>query len=274
MSAHRWKGKSALVCGASAGLGRALAVQLAQAQVARLILLARRTAPLEDLKREIEQLAPAIDVAIESVDLLDSPGIDAAIRKLKIGDRQLDLVIQAVGTSDRGTIEELRAERIHELIDANVVTSLNVIQQFRPKLQSPGGSLVLIGSLASLFAPRYLGGYAVAKHALAALAQQTRMENSDACVHVLLACPGPIAREDAGTRYQDKQAASLPDEALQPGAGAKLQGLEVNRLAQDILSAASRRKCVLIRPRSARFLLALQSVFPSWGDRLLKRKTS
>jgi NAD(P)-dependent dehydrogenase (short-subunit alcohol dehydrogenase family) len=186
----------------------------------------------------------------------------------------LDLVVNAVGKSDRGTVLSLSPTVLQELWRINAVSSLNVIQKFRPGLRTPGSCCVLIGSLASLFAPRFLGGYALAKHAVAALAQQARLELAEDGVHVLLACPGPIQRQDSGTRYASVQDTDLPPEALQPGGGAQLKGLEPRQLASDILRAAAQRRPMIIRPRHARILLVLSAISPRLGDYLLRRKSS
>jgi len=141
-------------------------------------------------------------------------------------------------------------------------------------LKQTQGCGVLIGSLASLFAPRFLGGYAVAKHGLAALAQQARLEFLEDNVHVMLACPGPIQRSDAGSRYSADTQDDLPASALQPGGGARVKGLEPSKLAQKILIAAGKRKRRIVLPRSALLLHWISSLSPSLGEAILRRKTS
>ena len=209
---------------------------------------------------------------------------------------------QAVGQSDRGRLSDLTSQRLSELIAANVVTSLHAIQCFRPlmqrgdgstkantsgsarsrggtrnaadSMQGAGGSIVLIGSLASLFAPRFLGGYAIAKHGLAALAQQARLELAEEGIHVLLACPGPIVREDSGARYdQLTRDSELPEAVRQPGGGARVRGLDAHRLVRDILSAAAAQQPRIIRPRKAQWLHWLSAISCAWGDRLLRKNS-
>lgn len=270
-----WSGKTAVVCGASAGLGRQLVLQLAKSNIARLALVARRQSPLVEWCEECRARFPNTDFRPYTADLSDSQqAFDCAAH---IHDQlgNPDLLVQAIGQSDRGQIKDLKSSRLISLVDANVTTSLNAIQAFLPGLTSQGGTIVLLGSLSSLFAPRFLGGYAIAKHALAGLAQQLRLELADDHVHVLLACPGPIRRDDEGTRYTNLSGIEqLPAEALRPGGGAKLSGLNAERLAYDILKAAASKKPTLIRPRSARFLLALSAFAPSLAEFILKKKTS
>lgn len=275
MPKHSWNGTTAVVCGATAGLGKALVQALAQSQVGRLALLAREGQNLENLKASLQLQYPKLEIGLHSIDLCNAIQVEQSALAIQSQWGCVDLLIQAVGKSDRGTICDLRLENLKELIDLNVTSSLNAIQHFRPILKAPGGTIVLIGSLACVFAPRFLGGYAIAKHALAALAQQTRLELERDGLHVLLACPGPIARNDAGQRYTELALGNpVPDSALKPGGGAKLQGLDPAQLATDILQAAAARKPMIIRPRKARLLLLLAALSTRLGDSVLKRKTS
>ncbi|QDV27779.1 SDR family NAD(P)-dependent oxidoreductase [Aureliella helgolandensis] len=275
MNSSPWKGKTAIICGASSGLGRSLACNLAQQSAKRLVLVARTPEPLANLARDLSQRDPTLNISVHSLDLQHREEVEALVVKLKQQNLQADIVIQAAGLSDRGTLQTLSSSRLQELLQANLSTSLNALQCFQPLVTSPGGVFVFIGSLASIFTPRFIGGYAIAKHALAGMAGQARMELAEVGVHVLLACPGPIARPDAGTRYNAlSQPSDLPDAALQPGGGAKLKGLDVRRLAQDILLAAHRRQPELIRPRKARLLHILSAISPRIGDWYLRKQTS
>ncbi len=270
-----WKGKTAVVCGASAGLGRCLAETLAETGVRNLALVARGQDALEELQLNLSAQFTEPSISSFAGDLVDR---DQSRRLGEQINQQLgpvDLLVQAVGQSDRGQVLDLTAERVSQLLQLNLVSSLNAVQAFEPAMTRPGGTIVLIGSLASLFAPRFLGGYALAKHALAALAQQARLELRDAGIHVMLACPGPIQRSDAGDRYAHAPASdSVPEQALQPGGGAQLSGLDPQKLARDILRAASRRTSTLVRPRSARFLWALSGCWPALAEKILRSKTS
>jgi hypothetical protein len=185
------------------------------------------------------------------------------------------MVINAIGESDRGSIDKLTLNRMLDLVRTNVGSGLNTIQLFTPMLKPTRGVFVLIGSLSSHFAPRYMGGYAIAKHGLAALAQQARLELSAVGVHVMLVSPGPIAREDAGLRYSNSsQAADMPAEALKSGGGAKIKGLDPVELSNKILVAAAERRLTLILPRKARLLLLASALSPALGEFLLRRFTS
>ncbi len=275
MATTSWAGKTAVVCGASAGLGRQFAVELADQGVARLALVARTLEPLHALRDELHGLHPSVDVRCIVVDLCDKHALQFAADELGRVWGQFDLLVQAVGQSDRGRLLDLTSSRLDALLSANLRTSLHAIQCFAPLMATAQGTIVLIGSLACKFAPRFLGGYAITKHALAGLAQQARLELAEQGLHVLLACPGPIARVDAGLRYSQKSGGvDVPHAALQPGGGAKLHGLDGAKLVKDILAAAGRRAPEIIRPRKAILLVWLSSLSQRLGDRVLRSKSS
>ncbi|MEZ6133381.1 MAG: SDR family NAD(P)-dependent oxidoreductase [Pirellulaceae bacterium] len=275
MSAHPWKSKTAIVCGASDGLGREFARQLCQQSVGTLVLLARGNQRLQATCDQLRSEFPNISISTFAVDMSCTDAVGDLAAELAKTHTAVDLVIQAVGKSDRGTIRDLTKSSLLEQFDANLFPSLNAIKVLTSVVRQPGGVVVLVGSLASHFAPRFLGGYAVAKHAVAALAQQARLELEESGIHVMLASPGPIARADAGSRYNAYLAdKSLPVDAVKPGGGARLEGLDAARLASDILQAATRRKPLCIYPRKARWLYILSAISPTLGDRLLRKNTS
>ncbi len=269
-----WKDKTALVCGASAGLGLQLAASLA-GQGARVILVARDQTRLDAAQAKITQHVPASQLFNICGDMTSEESAIKLSEEIQQRFGQLDLVINAVGESDRGSINKLDLDRMLDLVRTNVGSSLNAIQQFTPLLKQTRGVIVLIGSLSSHFAPRYMGGYAIAKHGLAALAQQARLELAAEGVHIMLASPGPIARDDAGQRYNNSaQAADLPPEALKSGGGAKVKGLDPVKLGEAILAAAAKRRNTLILPRKVSLLLIASAVSPALGEYLLRKFTS
>lgn len=269
-----WNNKTALVCGASSGLGFHLSLALAS-QGARVIMLARDLDRLNEAKAKIAERHADTELTVISGDLCDEAGARQVTEELQQRFGQLDLVISAIGESDRGSIEKLGIERMVSLVRINVGSGLHAIQYFGPLLKPTRGVIVLVGSLSSHFAPRFMGGYSIAKHGVAALAQQSRLELAADGVHVMLASPGPIARPDAGQRYsQTPQAAGLPAEALKSGGGAKVKGLDPAELAEEITVAAAKRRRTLVLPRKARLLLIVSAVSPKLGDYLLRKLTS
>ena len=260
-----------LITGSSYGLGWHIANTFHRVGY-RVVLCGRNQNHLEDAKRRIDSESSRIVIATGDVGKREhaSHAINVAIKSFG----RLDVLINCVGTSDRGLVENLDAATVHDLINQNVVTSLLCSQAARPHLQDSGGVIVNIGSLASKVAPRYLGGYAIAKHALAGMTQQMRLELIHSGIHVALVSPGPIRRNDAGSRYDSKIDESVPKSAAKPGGGAKLKGLAPESVAEAVLKCVHFRRPDIVLPRYLRLFIAIGHISPRLGDWLLLKFTS
>ena len=182
------------------------------------------------------------------------------------------MLCHCAGQSMRGEILDTPTDQIRQLMEVNFLATVALTQALADELKTSKGHLVLVGSLASKVAPRYMGAYPASKFPLAALAQQLRLAWGRKGLHVLLVCPGPIASSTAHERY-DEQAAGLPTAARRAGGGAQLTAIDPHQLAQRILRACERRQAELIVPGKARLLFALAQLFPRLGDWLLRKKT-
>ena len=271
--AKYWRGRVAVVTGASRGLGHVLASRLLELG-ARVALAARNGERLEAAFARFarEETARSASGATWTCPADVTVGEDC--RRLIDGTRerfgQIDAVFCVAGRSHRGRLAEVAPEDHRALWELNVLGTLQTLTPALPHLEAQRGHAVLIGSLASKLAGPFLGGYPASKFPVAAIAQQLRLETDPKKLHVLLVCPGPIRREDAGRRYDDV-AADLPEQARKPGGGVRLRGLDPNRLADRILDACRRRRAELILPAKARIVLALSAVAPRWADAVIRR---
>jgi short-subunit dehydrogenase len=263
-----WNQKVVLVTGGSAGLGRAIAAEFAQrgAQV----VIAGRDA--DKLQAAAKSLSGQGAVSSIPADVTRDDDVARLIEQTLARQGRLDVVVNNAGRSARGALADTPLAEYRELWELNFLALVRVTQQALPALRATQGHLVNIGSLASKSAARYMGAYATSKFPVAAFSQQLRMELADDGVHVLLVCPGPIARADAGARYAE-QAAGLPDAAQKPGGGVKLSSLRAEYVAQRIVRACERRQPELVIPWKARLLFAISQLSPAWGDWLLRKMT-
>jgi short-subunit dehydrogenase len=260
-----WNGKACVVTGGSAGLGLAIGRALAGAG-ARVALVARRKEPLEAAVDEINRQsgqAIAIPGDVAWQDDVDRVA-ETAVRLFG----QVDLLCNCAGRSARAAILDATPEDFQQLVDVNLLAAVRMTRALAPQLLASRGHLVNIGSLACKTAAPYLGAYPASKHALAAYTQQLRLELGPQGVHVLLVCPGPLARDDVGQRYIDSSA-GVPPAAQAPAGGARVKSIDPNRLADEILRACERRRAELIVPARARLLFAISQLSARWGDRIL-----
>lgn len=262
-----WTNKVALVTGGSKGLGLAIARALVEAG-AHVVINGRNE---EQLAAAAASLSKADRVCgWLPGDVTQQDQVDALVAEtIKLHGR-MDLLVNCAGKSDRGEIANITADQFRELVDLNFLSAVRATRASLTELQKSRGHVVFIGSLASKGANRYLGAYPASKFPLAAYAQQLRLEMGPLGLHALLACPGPIRREDAGSRY-DVKTADLPGQARQPGGGVKLKSIDPDWLARRILSACENRQAELVVPARAKLLFAIAQLWPALGDWIIER---
>jgi uncharacterized protein len=264
-----WTDKVALVTGGSQGLGLAIARELVAAGAC--VVISGRD------QQRLAAAANSLGIADRKCgwlpcDVTQQDQVTALIDQAVQRHGRLDVLVNCAGRSARGDVAGVTAEQFAELLDVNFLSAVRCTRAALPHLLASRGHVVHIGSLASKAASRYLGPYPASKFPLAAYAQQLRLELGDRGLHVLLVCPGPIHRNDAGARYNE-QAANLPPTARNPGGGVKLSHIDPSWLARQILLACQRRQLELVVPKRARLLFAIAQLWPRLGDWIVKRMT-
>jgi short-subunit dehydrogenase len=262
-----WNEKTCLITGGSAGLGRAIGRALA-AQGAHVVLVARGKETLEATVAEIRADGHRATAIVG--DVTCQADVDRIAADVRTNFNRLDLLCNSAGRSARAAILDTTPEDFQQLIDVNFLATVRMTRAFASGLVAARGHLINIGSLASKVAAPYLGPYPASKHTLAAYSQQLRLELGPHGLHVLLACPGPIARDDAGERYV-AGSPGVPADAQRPGGGARVPSLSAELVASRILKACERRRLELVVPSRAKLLFALSQFSPSWGDWLLRK---
>lgn len=260
-----WQEKVALITGGSSGLGLSIASQLVD-RASKVVLVSRRESNLQSAARSLGSSVLPIPA-----DVTVPADIERITKTLIEHFGRLDLVCHAAGRSMRGEVLATTREDFEALWRVNFLAATDLVRATAEPLMATRGHVVLIGSLASRVAPRYLGAYPTSKFPLTAYAQQLRLELGPQGIHTLLVCPGPIARkEESGPRYE---ADGVPDAAHLPGGGARLRALDPDQLAARILEACERRRLEIVIPKRSRILLVLNQISARWGDWLLSRTT-
>jgi short-subunit dehydrogenase len=265
-----WSEKVVLVTGGSGGLGYAIAAAFGRA-AARVVVVGRdneRLAAAEAaLQREIGDRVHSI-----AADVTRDEDVERLVGETVERFGRLDALVNNVGHSMRGEILAVSPDDFRDMMEINVYTAVRCTRAAAPHLLANRGHIVNIGSLASKATAQYLGAYAASKFALAGYTQQLRLELEPRGLHVLLVCPGPIARDDAGARY-DVADGDLPEAARRPGGGVKLKGIDPGYLARRIVRACERRTKEIVVPARARVLFALAQLSPTLGDWLVRKMT-
>ncbi len=268
---QRWRNQWVVVGGGSRGLGLAIAKRLAACH-SNIAVIGRDQEQLQRSKADLLELG-ANAVETFSIDLTRTPETDddQVVAFQELCDRQsIALCVAAVGKSDRGFLQSLTATDLHDSFSTNVVSSLQLGQWTSLSLRRCNGQIVFIASIAGLAVPGGMGAYSITKAAQIALARQFRRENPG--IGVTLVCTGPIARGDAGSRYEHlANDRDLPEHLNAPGGGVRITALDANVLAERILMEAAERKSEMIIPWKVRVLLAVSAFFPTLADRLVAR---
>lgn len=208
-------GKTALVAGASRGIGLAIAEGLAGAG-ARTILAARSLEKLETRAaaiREQGQLAEALEL-----DVTSSESIRAAAGKL--GD--VDILVNVAGTSIRKAFGDTTDEEYDLLMQTNVRGIVELTRLVGDKMiaRGAGGKVIMIGSMATAIGLPFLSVYAMTKSALNGLTQVLAAEWAGHDIQVNCIAPGVIVTDLNRQVWQDPAMTDwLSSEQAHPGPG-------------------------------------------------------
>jgi 3-oxoacyl-[acyl-carrier protein] reductase len=157
-------GKTALVTGASRGMGRASALALAGAGAQVLVHYGRGASEADGVVAEIRKAGGRADAIATDLAATDGPHNLAGQARSIIGDR-LDILVANAGISKAATIEETRVEDFDRLFAVNVRSPFFLVQQLLPIL-SNGSSIVFISSLAAHAVVGTAPAYAATKGAI------------------------------------------------------------------------------------------------------------
>lgn len=189
---HSLQGKTALVTGASSGLGEYFAKLLSQAG-AEVIVAARRTDKLESLVARIEQSGGKAHAV--AMDVTSADSVTGAFEKIDAVVSSLDIVINNAGisTTPAKFVEQDESDW-GALLDTNLKGAWRVAQQAAKRMKKTGkGSIVNTGSIYSLCTGMMKADYNVSKVALGQLTKNMALELSRSGVRVNTLCPGYFA---------------------------------------------------------------------------------
>lgn len=229
----RFQNQTAWITGASSGIGRALAIELAR-QGADVAVSARREDRLQEVKREIEALgrrALAVPCDVTSEEQ-QAEAVARVVRELG----QLDVAVANAGMGVGGRFSKLTADDWRRQLDVNVVGVAITARAALPELEKTGGRLGLVGSIGSFVA--WPGGtaYCASKFAVRAMALALDAELAGSGVSVTAVYPGLVESEigqvdNQGTFHPDRPD-SRPQKLMWPA----------DRAARSIAKALHRRK--------------------------------
>ncbi|HET6859396.1 MAG TPA: SDR family oxidoreductase [Streptomyces sp.] len=181
----RTTGRTALVTGASSGIGRAVARRFAD-DGARVYLTGRRAAELSSAAEEIGDNAVAVPCDVSVAD-----DLDRLFDTIRADGRRLDTVVANAGTGVPARLEDATEEQFTRTFDTNVKGTLLTVQKALPLLAA-NASVILLGSSSASLGGAGLGVYAASKAAIRSLGRTWAAELAARGVRVNVLTPGPV----------------------------------------------------------------------------------
>lgn len=243
---EQWRaryGPWAVVTGASDGVGRALAVELAAARL-NLVLVARRQAVLDELAADLTQRY-GIETNVIAADLAQPKAVNRVLDATAALD--VGLVIAAAGFGTSGPFIDVPLDQELNMLDVNCRAVLTMSHHYGQRFAAQGrGGLILLSSLVAYQGVPRAAHYAATKAYNQSLAEGLHHELAPHGVDVLASAPGPIASGFAA------RANMQMGMALQPEA-----------VARETLTALGRK--MTVRPGLlSKFLIGSLLTMPRW----------
>jgi NAD(P)-dependent dehydrogenase (short-subunit alcohol dehydrogenase family) len=184
------KGKTAVVTGGGAGIGRGLCLGFA-AEGMNVVVVDREADRAAEVAAEIE--AAGGQALAQSTDVRDAAAVEALKDAVLARFGSVGVVCNNAGVVQFGPVAEAPQDDWAWVFDINVTGVMNVIRSFVPVMKAKGeGHIVNTASLSGIFAVPGLGVYTASKYAVMGISETLRMELKTDGVGVSVLCPGPV----------------------------------------------------------------------------------
>jgi len=205
------KGKNAIITGAGKGIGKAIAIALAQEGV-NVGLLARTTADLENLAQELSALG--VQTAVAAVDVSDRNAVNDAVSLVKATLGPIDILINNAGIASFGSFMELDPERWEQIVKVNLFGPYYVTRAVLPEMiERKSGEVINVSSTAGKNGSAAASAYSASKFGLIGLSESLMQEVRKHNIRVTTLLPSTVASDLA---YDLKLTDGNPEKVMQP----------------------------------------------------------
>jgi len=257
-SSHSCARSLALVTGASSGIGRAFASQLA-AGGCDLVLVARRRERLEVLAKQLGE-SSKVRVELLPADLTRSEDLRTVEARLGC-DPVVDLLVNSAGFGTGRPFLEVASDRIEAEIRLNALATIRLVRAALPGMVSRGrGAIINVSSAMGFQGNPFFANYGATKAYLSNVTQALADEHRATGVRFQALCPGPVRTEFGGV-------AGIDD-----GGFPACTVLSPEQVVNASLRALAKGKEVCIPGAAMRTTAWLTARLPSWISRLFYRE--
>lgn len=252
-----------LLTGASSGIGREMARQLAP-RARRLVLVARRRDRLEALAQELRGARPGLEVLVRAVDLSDREAVRALCDEMQ--GSGVDVLINNAGFGDHAPLVEADPRKLEDMILVDVLALVMLTRALTPGMVERGrGGVLNVSSAMGLVSLPHFATYAGCKHFVTAFTDALAGELAGTGVHVSQICPGPVLTEF-------NEVANVADALNAPSFFAWTP----EQCARDALMGLDRNRPLVVPGLGMKAVMAIGQRIPRWlyrrvGARITRR---
>ena len=237
--------KTALVTGASSGIGETFARELASRKT-DLVLVARSPDKLEQLAVE---LSSKYQVKTEIIvqDLTEAAAGQAVFDSVSAKGLTIDLLINNAGFGDYGAFSDRPLSKQMEMVQLNITAVVELTGLFLPLMQQrKDGAIINVSSIAGFQPTPYMSVYAATKAFILNFSEALWAENKNSGVRILVTCPGP-------TKSQFYERADFPDSATGLN---NITMVSTQKVVQETLSALDKSQSTVVAGGFANQIIA------------------
>ena len=254
------RGRTALVTGASGGIGRKIARRLA-GEGTNVVVSGRREEALAEAVDELRELG--VEAEAIAADLGDLSQVDPLVERCEAALGPIDVLVNNAGLESVGAFTAYSREQLTSMVDVNLTAPLLLTHRVVPgMLERKRGHVVFVSSLAGKIGPAYNEPYAATKAGLVGLNQSLRAEYRHAPIGFSVVCPGFVAGDGMFQRMADEGAR----------ANAVLGETPIDKVAERVVEAIRLDRPETIESGAPiRPLLALGQISPRLAEWLVER---
>lgn len=253
------KDKTVVITGASSGIGKALAQEMAK-RGANVVLAARQYVTLCEITAALEKTYGVKALALQA-DVSKEEDCEALVKQTLLTFGKLDVLINNAGLSMRALFEDLDLSVLKNLMDVNFWGTVYCTKYALPEILKTTGSIVGVSSIAGYRGLPGRTGYSSSKFAMNGFMESLRTELLKTGVHVMVACPGFTT--------SNIRVAALSQDGTAHGETSMEEGkmMTAEEVAQRICDGIEQKKRTLIMTRQGKLAVWVNKLFPAFADK-------